>query len=94
VFLRTSRKHRLDGQIVDAQIRTNSDRSAEHLRRFDPRESQRSDLEESGRCRVWWHLVSTLRPSLSDATVVDGHYIRFFTHRNRRDGGYIMVNNQ
>jgi hypothetical protein len=92
--LRTLLKSGSIGQIVNAEIRTMSDHSAGHLRRFDPRESQRSDLAESGRCRGWWHLVSTLRPGVSDATVVDGRYIRFFTHRNSRDDGCIMINNQ
>jgi predicted ABC-type ATPase len=80
--------------MADAHIRTNFDHVAVQLRRSDPRESQRSDLAESLKMRVWRHLVSTLHPGLCDATVVSRRYITFFMRRNKPDGVYIYVNNQ
>jgi hypothetical protein len=43
---------------------------------------------------VWWHLLSTLHPGLTDATVVDARYSKEFMGRNNPNCRLIVVNNQ
>ena len=75
-------------------MRTDLDHAAEHSRRSDPRESQRSDLAESLKMRRVAASVSALHPGLADATVVREPYMSFFTRRNKSSIGYLYVNNQ
>jgi hypothetical protein len=43
---------------------------------------------------VWWHLLSALHPSLTDATVAGERYSKEFMRRNNPSFRLIVINNQ
>jgi hypothetical protein len=61
---------------------------------LNPRESQRSDLAESLKMPRVAPSCVDVASGLSDTTVVDKRYIRFFMHRNKPNSEYLIIKNQ